>query len=313
MGQWASHDVLIMYRTIFALQAFMYEISCRFEVLTEVKVVRILCWDPKVNAGVPVKTLVADAALLGVRCVQDMSDSKLMQCLSVLCYGPGKHTKRKRLQGIKKEINETAPWNITMHFNRLPKRINFSLAGLMQRTLHTQDTHTFPMYRLGQTSSTGVSSRELESKMSSSSLMSTRSCRWLLPDILPRHRELLLQQTPTLLLLCCCLRPLSLHRHTLQQLSERHEQVAVWMPPASKISSLCSVSSLWLDVVIQHCCCIDCSVPRCQRDCLSFTTEVTSGEDEGRGGDEHSPLVYTYSKWYKWRQCCMVWMRTSAH
>lgn len=56
----------------------MYEISCRFEVLTEVKVVRILCWDPKVNAGVPVKTLVADAALLGVRCVQDMSDSKLM-------------------------------------------------------------------------------------------------------------------------------------------------------------------------------------------------------------------------------------------
>ena len=72
--------------------------------------------------------------------------------------------------------------------NRLPKPINFTLAGLMQGTLHTQDTHTFPMYRLGQTSSTGVSSRELESKMSSSSLMSTRSCRWLLPDILPRHR-----------------------------------------------------------------------------------------------------------------------------
>lgn len=78
MGQRASHGVLIMYCTIFALQAFMYEVSCCFEVLTEIKVVRILCWDPKVNAGVPIKALVADAALLGVRCVQDMSDSKLM-------------------------------------------------------------------------------------------------------------------------------------------------------------------------------------------------------------------------------------------
>lgn len=64
----------------------------------------------------------------------------------------------------------------------------------------TQGTHTFPMYRFGQTSSTGVSSSMQESRMSSSSLMSTRSRGWLLPDILPRHR-VLLQQTPALVLL----------------------------------------------------------------------------------------------------------------
>lgn len=74
--------------TIFAHQGFVYEVSCRFEVLTEVKVLWILRWDAKVNAGVPIKTLVTNAALLGVRCVQDMSDAKLMQCLFILCYSP---------------------------------------------------------------------------------------------------------------------------------------------------------------------------------------------------------------------------------
>lgn len=74
--------------TIFAHQGFVYEVSCRFKVLTEVKVLWILRWDAKVNAGVPIKTLVTNAALLGVRCVQDMSDAKLMQCLFILCYSP---------------------------------------------------------------------------------------------------------------------------------------------------------------------------------------------------------------------------------
>lgn len=59
----------------------------------------------------------------------------------------------------------------------------------LQQSLQTQDTHTFPMYRLGQTSSTGVSSSVQESKMSCSSLMSTRSCCFLLPDILPAERS----------------------------------------------------------------------------------------------------------------------------
>ena len=48
-----------------------------------------------------------------------------------------------------------------------------------QRTL----THTFPMYRLGQTSSTGVSSSVQESKMCCSSLMSAKFRCWWLPDI----------------------------------------------------------------------------------------------------------------------------------
>lgn len=61
--------VTFMHCTVFALQGSLYEVSCRFEVLTEVKAVRVLRWDAKVKAGVPVKTLVADAALLGVRCI----------------------------------------------------------------------------------------------------------------------------------------------------------------------------------------------------------------------------------------------------
>lgn len=71
------HNIYINF-TIFAHQGFVYEFSCRFEVLTEVKVLRILRWDAEVNTGVHVKILVPDAALLGVRCVQDMSDAELM-------------------------------------------------------------------------------------------------------------------------------------------------------------------------------------------------------------------------------------------
>lgn len=52
----------------------------------------------------------------------------------------------------------------------------------------TQYTHTFPMYKLGQTSSTGVSSSLQESKISSSSLMTTRFWRWPFLDILPLLR-----------------------------------------------------------------------------------------------------------------------------
>lgn len=64
--------------TMFTLQAFMYEVRGKFEELTEVKVVWILCWDTSINACVPVKTLVTYTALLGVRCIQDMSDAKLL-------------------------------------------------------------------------------------------------------------------------------------------------------------------------------------------------------------------------------------------
>lgn len=55
----------------------MYEVSRRFEVLSEVKAVRIFCRYAAVNTGSPIKTLVTDAALLGVSCVQDMSDAQL--------------------------------------------------------------------------------------------------------------------------------------------------------------------------------------------------------------------------------------------
>lgn len=51
-------------------------------------------------------------------------------------------------------------------------------------SLHqTSNTYTFPMYRLGQTSSTDVRPSLQESKMSCSSLMATRSCCQLLLDI----------------------------------------------------------------------------------------------------------------------------------
>lgn len=56
----------------------MYEVCSRFEVLAEVKVVRVFCWDAKVNTRVSIKALVTNAALLGVRCIQDMSDAQLM-------------------------------------------------------------------------------------------------------------------------------------------------------------------------------------------------------------------------------------------
>lgn len=99
------------------------------------------------------------------------------------------------LQPWKKHIKETNErenmWNSINNYFKMHLHKFCSLTG---------DTHTFPMYRLGQTSSTGVSSSLQESKMSSSSLISTRSCGWLLPDILPGHRALL-QQTPTQLLL----------------------------------------------------------------------------------------------------------------
>lgn len=91
----------------------------------------------------------------------------------------------------------------------------------LQHTLQTQDTHTFPMYRLGQTSSTGVSSSVQESKMSCSSLTSTRSCCFLLPDILPAVSS----NRPGH---CSwCLHPPS----ESEQLAEGREQVAVRLAP----------------------------------------------------------------------------------
>lgn len=63
----------------------------------------------------------------------------------------------------------------------------------MLQPFPTCDTYTFPKYRFGQTSSTGVSSSVQESKRSSSSLMSARFCSCCsLPDILTGLSALLL-------------------------------------------------------------------------------------------------------------------------
>lgn len=105
----------------------------------------------------------------------------------LLCATALENTEKRQTKGSQDAVTQV------QYFNKLIKLINLSLAALMEVTatdIQTQDTHTFPMYRLGQTSSTGVSSSVQESKMSSSSLMSTRSCSWLLPDILLGHRVL---------------------------------------------------------------------------------------------------------------------------
>lgn len=70
--------ISFIYCTSFALQGFVYEVGRRSEVLAEVEGVRVLCWDAKVDAGVPVKALIPNAALFGVCCVQDVSDAKLL-------------------------------------------------------------------------------------------------------------------------------------------------------------------------------------------------------------------------------------------
>lgn len=67
----------LVYCTVFVLQGFVYEVSSRFEVLAEVKTVRVLSWDSQVHASVSIKALLSNAALLGVRCVQDVSDAQV--------------------------------------------------------------------------------------------------------------------------------------------------------------------------------------------------------------------------------------------
>lgn len=68
----------LTHRTVFVLQGFVYEVSGGFEVLAEVKIVRVFCRDAEVYASISIKALVSDAALLGVCCVQDMSDAQVM-------------------------------------------------------------------------------------------------------------------------------------------------------------------------------------------------------------------------------------------
>ena len=65
----------------------MYEVGRGFKVLTEVKMVGVLRWDTPVHTAAAVVTLVPDAALLGVGCVQDMRDAQLTQPISVLSDG----------------------------------------------------------------------------------------------------------------------------------------------------------------------------------------------------------------------------------
>lgn len=140
------------------------------------------------------------------------------------------------------------------------------------------------MYRLGQTSSTGVSPSLQESKMSCSSLMAAWSCCQLLLDIFspaesssnkPQHGS------------CCC--PVPLPYHSVNKLTERHQQVVVWMQLSSKISSRCSACAPRPHVhlhVIQHCCAIDFSLflrsqpsPRTSGEliCLLFIMSIQNG------------------------------------
>lgn len=101
------------------------------------------------------------------------------------------------------------------------------------------------MYRLGQTSSTGVSSSVQESKMSCSSLMSTRSCCLLLSDILPPQSA---PTDPNTVPGVCAHCPFLHH----QSLSRSLRDTSRWLfgcrlPPKL---ALCVrwVHSLWLDV-----------------------------------------------------------------
>lgn len=73
----------------------------------------------------------------------------------------------------------------------------------------TSNTYTFPMYRLGQTSSTGVSPSLQESRMSCSSLMAAWSGCQLLLDIFSPAESSSNQPQQS----CCCLRPVPPQYH----------------------------------------------------------------------------------------------------
>ena len=78
--------------TIFALQGLVYEVCRSLKVLADIKVGGVFSRDPTVPTGIAVVTLVADAALFRVGCVQDVSDAQLLYCSSVLGNGTGGHT-----------------------------------------------------------------------------------------------------------------------------------------------------------------------------------------------------------------------------
>lgn len=86
-----------MHCTAFVLQGFVYEVGGRYKVLAEVKTFWVLSRDAEVQASVSIKALVSNAALLGVCCIQDVSDAQVTQRLSVLRDSPvGKNTTRTR-------------------------------------------------------------------------------------------------------------------------------------------------------------------------------------------------------------------------
>lgn len=105
------------------------------------------------------------------------------------------------------------------------------------------------MYTLGQTSSTGLSPTEQESKMTSSSLMSSRSCSCLLLDILPGRRELL-QQTPTRLRLSVHTVPLTAEVYSLVRGMSRWLFECCLAPKLALCVCVRRVLSDCLDVVI---------------------------------------------------------------
>ena len=64
--------------TIFGLQGLVYEVCRSLKVLADIKVGGVFSRDPTVQTGIAVVTLVADAALFTVGCVQDVSDAQLL-------------------------------------------------------------------------------------------------------------------------------------------------------------------------------------------------------------------------------------------
>lgn len=117
----------------------------------------------------------------------------------------------------------------------------------------TSNTYTFPMYRLGQTSSTGVSPSSQESKMSCSSFMAAWSCCQLLLDIFspaesssnkPQHSS-------------CCLRPVPLQYHSVNS----------WLRDTSRWLFECS-SAPKLAASVQR------ALPDCMCICMLFNIAV---------------------------------------
>lgn len=103
----------------------------------------------------------------------------------------------------------------------------------------TPNTYTFPMYRLGQTSSNGVSPSLQESKMSCSSLMAARSrCQLLLDIFSPAESSSNKPQHSP-----CSLCPMPLRYHSMNSWLRDTSRWLFECSPAPKLA-LCSACAL---------------------------------------------------------------------